>query len=337
MFKMQGIKSTDPRDKVYAFLGLKPAGAAPDIIPDYRKSTAQIYTDTALSFIKESKSLQILGLVEGNENLKCCSSPIPNLPTWAPNWSQKFHGVDPMELFKIAISFRSSRDLPYEYIIPEPLGMPPSCLIVKGKVVTTIRRVLPLDFAKGSGKGSYYFNGIRTSLPVEEVAQKLDPRLSLRSDMRTEIFRTLLADGARSGEQLGQPLKYPIPKLMEISKSEADIHRTNDKYSEDYKALQYFRASSLVLQKRLMFEAAVDGFLCLGLGNLFIQSGDVVCILYGAKVPMVIREFGSHTDPAKRRYKVICQCYLDGWMYGDSPEESWWGDFEQRPVMFTLI
>jgi hypothetical protein len=87
-----------------------------------------------------------------------------------------------------------------------------------------------------------------------------------------------------------------------------------------------------------MFEAVgPDEAMFLGLGNNYIETGDLVCIFYGSKVPIVIRECASHIDPLERSYKVICQGYLDGWMFGDYALESWWEEFERSPDSFVLV
>jgi hypothetical protein len=90
MWAMQrSTKSTDPRDKVFAFMGIKPPDSPPFVMPSYIRSAAEIYMDAARSWIEETKDLTVFSIVEGNEVWTCkCNNPIPGLPSWAPNWSQ---------------------------------------------------------------------------------------------------------------------------------------------------------------------------------------------------------------------------------------------------------
>lgn len=86
-----------------------------------------------------------------------------------------------------------------------------------------------------------------------------------------------------------------------------------------------------------MFVAIGANKVYLGLGNRFLQSDDLVCIFYGSQIPVVTRRHSSQLDPTKDQYKVICQCYLDGWICGSFPLDSWWEEFEQRPDTFVLV
>jgi hypothetical protein len=59
-----------------------------------------------------------------------------------------------------------------------------------------------------------------------------------------------------------------------------------------------------------------------------IQVGDKIAILHGSKVPCVLRA----VDGAENEYRVLSQCYLDGWMFGRGradvpqphPHLKWW-------------
>ena len=60
-----------------------------------------------------------------------------------------------------------------------------------------------------------------------------------------------------------------------------------------------------------------------------VLVGDKIAILHGSKVPCVLRA----VDEAKKEYRVISQCYLDGWMFGaiiprPHPHQKWW---EEEP------
>jgi hypothetical protein len=74
------MKSTDPRDKIYAMLG------AVDIYfpisVDYRKSTEEVYTQYAQAFIERRESLD---LVTGAGMGRVNASPSLRLPTWVPD------------------------------------------------------------------------------------------------------------------------------------------------------------------------------------------------------------------------------------------------------------
>lgn len=49
----------------------------------------------------------------------------------------------------------------------------------------------------------------------------------------------------------------------------------------------------------------------IGLGPPNTESGDVVCILHGSKLPIVLRRQGD-------KWRLIGQCYVDGIMFGEA-------------------
>jgi hypothetical protein len=76
--------ATDPRDKVYAFLGLanRKSSAQTIIEPNYETSTRQVYTDAACSLIRTYRNLFILSYVQDRGQTK-----IKGLPSWVPDYS----------------------------------------------------------------------------------------------------------------------------------------------------------------------------------------------------------------------------------------------------------
>ena len=74
-------EATDPRDKVYALLGLAsdiPSDA--EFGPDYASSVAQVYQDLVRFVVTKDRNLDIL---------RACQTPRPEhkLPSWVPDWS----------------------------------------------------------------------------------------------------------------------------------------------------------------------------------------------------------------------------------------------------------
>ena len=81
-------KSTDPRDKIYAFLGLANRNMAPfraqsnALTPDYNLSVQEVYTDAARVLLTSSGKLSLLAHVQDASQTR-----IPNLPSWVPDFS----------------------------------------------------------------------------------------------------------------------------------------------------------------------------------------------------------------------------------------------------------
>lgn len=89
-------KSTDPRDKVYAFLGLAGTSMAPfrtiplAITPDYNLSVQQVYVATTKALLTTYRNLSVLSHVE-DPTIRHTAG----LPSWVPDYSVS---IDPYPL-----------------------------------------------------------------------------------------------------------------------------------------------------------------------------------------------------------------------------------------------
>jgi hypothetical protein len=201
-------------------------------------------------------------------------------------------------------------------------------LRVEGNLVAKVDQLVPISFDGGYS----YFDGLAKLLQINAIMEHLNKyRQSLSENPEHVIVRTLLADGAFTQKQ---PMEYPPERFLAISGCEEAIKAGNMTQDDDAKALEYFQNCSAILQRRRVFVALRGKQLVLGLSNLYVQPGDLVCILYGSKVPVILRPVRESAGAA---CKVICQCYVDGWMWGDYPDDEWWQKFLEHPQSWTLV
>ncbi|MCJ1268791.1 hypothetical protein MMC22_008679 [Lobaria immixta] len=80
---VRNCMAQDPRDLVYAVLGMvhTPTNT---IVPNYTKSTSEVYTEAAWAIIDETENLQLLCFVTDISKRK-----INDLPSWVPDWSAR--------------------------------------------------------------------------------------------------------------------------------------------------------------------------------------------------------------------------------------------------------
>jgi len=89
-------QSTDPRDKVYALLGV--AEDAGDIIVDYTKESRGVYIEAFQSVLRSTNSLNILVF---SQPWLPRTEEFKHLPTWCPDWSMSKHPIiDAANAFK---------------------------------------------------------------------------------------------------------------------------------------------------------------------------------------------------------------------------------------------
>ena len=78
-------KETEPRDRIYAALGIvKPPSLCQDIVPDYNKSIEEVFYEAASHIIRLRKDLYLWS----NKTLMSRRT-MPELPSWVPEWTME--------------------------------------------------------------------------------------------------------------------------------------------------------------------------------------------------------------------------------------------------------
>ncbi|KAH7142718.1 heterokaryon incompatibility protein-domain-containing protein [Dactylonectria estremocensis] len=72
---------TDPRDRVYALLGLVPKKLADKIVPDYDASAAQVFQNAFLAFLQVNSNLILLKFCDNKLRSETWDGP-----SWVPDW-----------------------------------------------------------------------------------------------------------------------------------------------------------------------------------------------------------------------------------------------------------
>ncbi|KAL1861035.1 hypothetical protein Plec18170_001550 [Paecilomyces lecythidis] len=79
LLNMSPYECSDPRDRIFAVLGLIYEN---DINPDYKLSVESVYIGITAYMIKNCRTMDVLALTGANKK-------IFNTPSWVPDWSQK--------------------------------------------------------------------------------------------------------------------------------------------------------------------------------------------------------------------------------------------------------
>jgi hypothetical protein len=94
----RGLGVLDPRDMVYAHLGMSEPSVRSNINIDYSKSKAQVYEDISRYILSISRDLSILSLIEDVD-----LESRPHLPSWVPDWSVRL-GFDQVPARKAMVA-----------------------------------------------------------------------------------------------------------------------------------------------------------------------------------------------------------------------------------------
>ena len=290
--------ATDPRDNIYSILAIATDGNHEDIQPDYSRPVEEVYERFAMHMIEHNNNLDVMGYCFLEKNFP--------LPSWVPDWSVRH--------------------------IPTPFPK----RFVQGKEGNkTYGNTYnacdgrPADAAFSSDRQTMAVRGIVFDV-IEEISE---PRaLNINEDITQE------ADLARSWTQfaLGSTPHAPYPAEGTITILEAlqhvlcaDIDDDSEECAERGKTVQWQTlefgqqpnsfSAPMILHKtsrlrRLM--RTPKGYL--GIASMYAEVGDAVCVLFGGKVPMVLRRLGSC-------WVCISECYVHGIMDGevvrDTPAE----------------
>ncbi|KAK3371058.1 hypothetical protein B0T24DRAFT_627707 [Lasiosphaeria ovina] len=171
--------------------------------------------------------------------------------------------------------------------------------------------------------------------------------------MRAAILRTVLADWSFTTDHR---VGYPLADLLDAYDGESSFFAPSTDQEEDATGLdstskpppaeqepegddharklrQFLReAGELASGKRIVLSSHGD----IGLGFSTVRKGDVLCIILGSKLPCVLRRGRHGSSSGQCLYRLVGQCYLDGWMDGDKNPRGWWW-WEQGPESFVLL
>lgn len=307
-------KASDPRDKIYALLGISTGLSEHAPRPDYRKSVEDVYSEWAAFILKSEQNLKILG---------ACQNPRrhPQLPSWVPDWNYEYRSPERRALTCWVDSegtgisghpkFRATGDTtPF-------IDISADCrtLTVKGLLLQTIISVGEVVLggdpetspAYQGGEGRRIFKAWHW-LVENSIA---DPYPNGQS--RHEAFwRTLITDiipknDAAAKEAMEESFELFLNPPRDVSRN-LDEYLTSEAVR---KSLEFQGSLSIAIQERRLFVTR-EGYIGLALEDA--EVGDCVCLVWGAEVPFVLRKVDG-------QYKLIGECYCHGIMDGEGIKE----------------
>jgi hypothetical protein len=297
------LESTDPRDKVYALANISKDWAVLDITPDYSCSVEKLYVDVAFRIMRLEKSLAILAAATSNKALT-------NLPSWVPDWSAAPtpYFLDGPSDVKEKNMYAASGTTPamIEYNEADRVFR------TAGVFIDRIEYVTEVIGASHFRRKPQWFEEILKM--VQEVSSNNLKLGGSKSPMEA-LWRTLIANLAVM-EALKPDVEAPewyslyFEAFVHLQAALAGMEKgidytiTQEKYD---KALAFDKALTRQVNSRSLCRTK-NGFL--GLVHEGTCIGDDVSILFGGRMPYILKRSGNTT-------RFAGEAYIHGLMKGE--------------------
>ena len=298
------FSASEPRDHIYGIFNLLQSSVPGSIdsfdliAPNYSKSVAQVYRDATVFSLVQSQTLSVWrNIYHRGDNML----DLQGNSSWAPQWHRTFDFRSDVyrlrEVFDAALGSEISCP-----VLTGPLPLITEQLPVRGirvaRVIETTKD-MKLDVLENSESLRQIFRSIDDIIIHQE--QKKSSRAS-----DSVLAKVLTAGVTSSGlDELRDYLEQnratpPIDPGDSTPDLQSSASRT--------RAQQYYRDFHHWANNRRFFGAS-DGRT--GIASSPVREGDLVAVLYGAPWPVILRPSGGVCQ-------FVCQCYVDGIMYGEA-------------------
>ncbi|RDW63441.1 hypothetical protein BP6252_10986 [Coleophoma cylindrospora] len=331
--------ATDPRDKIFGILGFfgspdtDPENILP--VPDYSRTTAEVYSDVARAIIFKTRSLEVMSDCYGN------LETIPGLPSWAPSWHHRTWLYFPARLFKASntssVIYKDDEDRNF--------------LTIKEKRIDSLKAVAPCPKLISYTNTQYILlwrQWVHLALSLQSYPTGEDLHKALLytlcfgcssnitrlSESQLEAgfqfwLRILTSASASATSNYNNTLDTPISDSITNSAldTEADA---NVIFSEDSPAFSYCYRIQDTSKVRLL-ATTTKSFLALV--PIISKPNDEIVIFSRGSIPYVVRPIVGGSDyqstagaknghSKKPPFTLVGPCYVHGIMDGEAvPKE----------------
>ncbi|KAH9231863.1 hypothetical protein K456DRAFT_1751103 [Colletotrichum gloeosporioides 23] len=297
----RNLESSDPRDKLYALLGVCDADSLPP--PDYSKPAREVYIDYTKTLIHQDNDLSML-LTAGPWNPE--NGEDMDLPSWTPD----YRGMKGMDIRYFAAShlgyFNAAK------------GEPPSqetsmhhfnsgSIPVDGIILNVVKTTYFFEtmiFDNITLHGGNISDG---SIRKENLR-----RLAVGFIQELQVFYQ--ENRVYEKNEAKTQIKFEIPSSELFNAAAEEYNRLSTKDPEDlhWRREEYIMRTEEVTQGSLTsIFATTSNYI--GRGLKTIRNGDIVAVIFGCKLPVVLRQcWGPST------FQFISPCYVSGIMNGES-------------------
>ncbi|KAJ2893344.1 Heterokaryon incompatibility protein 6 like [Zalerion maritima] len=319
LYQCRDADATDPRDRIFALVGLSQDKYAPDLQADYRETVEEVYMRVAKYAIQTGDGPRVLCCAMGRVRR-------PGCPTWVPDWDSKsadgclLHtwsiedekvlqptaGGDeprfrlmeshPQQLASEAIILDSILYLGQEANVPAARPCPDPARLIKN---------LNIPYPALS---SIRLTAMTPTRLLDELMAAFSASAQYPEDSKSELIWRTAVCNQHKGPSTPAPSWWGsvLPALL-IERRMLDMGlparifppRDLNMFGEK------IREVSLVLRSSYTRKGYV------GMVPMDSQPGDIVAVLLGCPAPVVLR-------PKKNVYELVGEAYFHGFMDGEA-------------------
>ncbi|OCK82445.1 HET-domain-containing protein [Lepidopterella palustris CBS 459.81] len=328
------FRATDSRDKVFSVLGLAGETEKPDqwpsaLAPNYARPVGDVYRDVTIYCIKKTRTVSVLNQVQhvNDTGENSGDGYLETFPSWVPRWDKIPVGVS-LSAFSVKENSNGWKTLTEKFNdaaggLPVSLDQysPQDILRIEGVCVDSVEQCLPtVSPAVDAKKISWESLLAQTILSLwQTCASRLMPSMATEALARTFFITTTagLTPDQESAhpEPLSHFRKYLLNAAWASPDTAAALKALEATLIDEGESLEeqayggdpgrYSRATKVLEHRRLFITSKGR----LGLGPAAMMSGDSVCVLFGGKLPFILRPVNDH-------FRLVGECYLYGYMDG---------------------
>ncbi|RYP79495.1 hypothetical protein DL770_006634 [Monosporascus sp. CRB-9-2] len=337
LFNTANFKSTDPRDKIFALLGLATDAGDGRLVPDYRKAPSQVYTEATQHLIAGKGTIALLSLAGTGFNHP---RKVQSLPSWVPDFSEQRPNFPLADMASPQKLYHASKMTKPKVRIATGSDGQEICVSgVLADEVVCLCSTRALDYGLRAGERYKVLDMAKTK---HEWLKEAESRCSSVLDASQngvdgqsqfdKFWHTLVAKRI-AGSSKGAEEYYDVYKswrqlggaVAGVRKDVAyeDVGRDIIYRGADPKVIQGIDDGSITSFDMSFSEACVGRLVAvtrarrLCLVPPLTREGDVVFIPFGAQVPYAVRQ--ADWSPASTdAYELVGEAYVHGMMDGEA-------------------
>ena len=322
------FQCSDKRDKVFGLLGIATDTRSEDeeIRPDYESNVEEVYRRFVIWEIKKNHSLRSLSCASDR------SKSVYELPSWVPDFSQLENTTNLMR-FEKRVDFNATKKAKPQARFSDEGDV----LYLGGRAVDRIHFVgetecidpLSRDPDSNSLQAWHRNSGwLQECITITLQAEKAKARFAhyhrsnrvfqeifgMADERYEEFWRTLTC--SHNMKMLPGPaihgiwMKSFVELVLKEESANANWVEANHEWvQERLLDFQQIHAVIGLMNNNRRFCSTTDGRI--GLVPRSSAAGDLICVLYGGRVPYVLR-------PCEIGYSLIGECYIHGLMNGEA-------------------